>query len=64
MTNEEVQKMFLRNLDMQAIEEEIEDHSNRERHIAEVILTNDTPQKIRLRISNPLEEFIVEVKVT
>ena len=61
MTNEEVQKMFLRNIDMQAIEEEIEDHTNA--HQAEVVLTNDTPQKMRLRISNPLQEWIVEVKV-
>ncbi len=62
MTNEEVQKLFLRHLNMNDIEDEVWGSSNKERD-AEVALTNDTPQKMRLRINNPLEEFIVEVKV-
>lgn len=60
MTNEEVQKMFLRNIDMKAIEEEIQKHRGGS---VEIILTSDTPQKMRLRIDNTLQEFIVEVKV-
>ena len=60
MTNGEIQKLILRNIDMQAIEEEITELSGRS---AEIVLTNDTLQRMRLRLNNPLQEFAIEVKI-
>lgn len=61
MTNEEVQKLILRSIDMEGIEDDFKDINGRE---AEIVLTPDTPQKMRLRLSNPLEEFLIEVRIS
>lgn len=61
MTNEEVQKRILYAMDLKAIEDDFKDIDGRN---ASVLLLEASPIKFRIRISNPLEEFIVEVKVT
>ena len=61
MTNQDIHRLVLRAIDMQGIEDDFKDANNRD---CEVELTNDTPQKFRILINNPLEEFLVEVRVT
>lgn len=57
MTPEEIGKLVLAAVDIEAIEEVLEDKGIQ----AEVIITPD--QNIRIRRNNPVQEFIVEVVV-
>ncbi len=61
MTNKEIQKAFLYAIDLQAIKDNFKDMDGRD---ADVTLLSADPIKFRIRINHPLEEFIVEVKVT